>query len=178
VGRGKVSGAGAIGGFLFTDTTGPRYLTSLLDTAPGHWFICEAWDINDTGQVVAEAGDFVRGVTRAVRLDPIGGCTSNCLRSTGLSLRVKQLSSSVTVAARAVVTNEASASVPDARVTVQGSTPKGAADKVRGDELQRRDLGAGLGPHGKHTATVSTVSRTGWTFDAANSTARTKSVTA
>ena len=45
-----MSGAGAIGGFLFTDTTGPLYLTSLLDTAPGHWFICEAWDINDSAR--------------------------------------------------------------------------------------------------------------------------------
>jgi uncharacterized membrane protein len=70
VGRGDVPGSPVMGGYLFTDATGPLYLSDLLRPRFSDWYISGAWDINDSGQIVAEALNLQTGVTHGVLLDP------------------------------------------------------------------------------------------------------------
>ena len=71
VGRGRPADADTpMGGYLFRDGLGSMALDSLLARGYRHWYISEAWDINDAGQIVAEAISMRTGVWHAVRLDP------------------------------------------------------------------------------------------------------------
>lgn len=72
VGRGRPVGSNrVIGGYLFRDGMGSVALDELLAVGYRHWYISEAWDINDAGQIVAEATSMRTGARHAVRLDPI-----------------------------------------------------------------------------------------------------------
>lgn len=71
VGRGRPAGADTpMGGYLFRDGLGSIALDDLLARGYRHWYISEAWDINDAGQIVAEATSMRTGARHAVRLDP------------------------------------------------------------------------------------------------------------
>jgi probable HAF family extracellular repeat protein len=73
VGLGQPIGSDNIrAGFLYRDGLGPVDLNDLL-TGKGvkNWFIAEAWDINDSGQIVADALNLRTFQSQAVRLDPV-----------------------------------------------------------------------------------------------------------
>jgi len=73
VGKGSPAASADIAaGFVFSDGLGSINLNELL-TGPGvqKWFIAEAWDINDAGQIVADALNLRTGKHQAVRLDPV-----------------------------------------------------------------------------------------------------------
>jgi uncharacterized membrane protein len=73
VGRGRAVGSADVaGGYLFTDGLGALDLTSLLIQRDRRWYISEAWDINDGGQIVATATNLRTGARAGVRLDPVG----------------------------------------------------------------------------------------------------------
>ena len=72
VGRGRpVNSPEVAGGYLFRDGLGALDLSSLLVDRHQHWYISEAWDINDSGQIVARALNLRTGEAAGVRLDPV-----------------------------------------------------------------------------------------------------------
>ena len=71
VGRGRpVTSPNVAGGYLFRDGLGSLDLNELLIRRHQHWYISEAWDINDSGQIVAFATNLRTFEWEAVRLDP------------------------------------------------------------------------------------------------------------
>lgn len=69
VGSGRSTGGGDVG-VVHSDALGLRELNSLID-APGKWSIVGAYDINDAGQIAAQAMLIASGDFRAVRLTPV-----------------------------------------------------------------------------------------------------------
>ena len=71
VGRGRpVSSPNVAGGYLFRDGLGSIDLNELLLPRFRHWYISEAWDINDSGQIAAFATNLRNGAWAGFRLDP------------------------------------------------------------------------------------------------------------
>lgn len=71
VGRGRpLDSPDVAGGYLYRDGLGSVDLSSLLAPRFQHWYISEAWDINDRGQIVADALNLRTGRHAGVRLDP------------------------------------------------------------------------------------------------------------
>lgn len=72
VGRGRpLASDSIIGGYIFRDGSGSVDLNDLLLRRDRHWYISQAWDINDSGQIVAFATNLRNGERQAVRLDPL-----------------------------------------------------------------------------------------------------------
>lgn len=70
VGRGwPLTSDSVIGGYIFRAGSGSVDLNDLLLRRDRHWYISEAWDINDSGHIVAFATNLRNGERQAVRLD-------------------------------------------------------------------------------------------------------------
>lgn len=71
VGRGRpVTSPDVAGGYLYRDGLGALDLNDLLVPRFRHLYISEAWDINDSGQIVAFVTNLKTGDWLGVRLDP------------------------------------------------------------------------------------------------------------
>ena len=71
VGRGRPgSSPNVAGGYLFRDGLGSMDLNELLLPRFRNWYISEAWDINDSGQIIATATNLVTFKRIGLRLDP------------------------------------------------------------------------------------------------------------
>lgn len=104
------------------------------------------------------------------------GCSSNCLRSTAISLKASG-SGTISVKGQVQVRSENNALVSNARVYVTWTLPGGGT--VTQDVLTNSrgiaSFGA-VGSSGTFTLTVTNITKTGWTFDPEHS-VLTKSVT-
>lgn len=171
VGRGSVPTAPAMGGYVFTDATGPLYLTDLLEPSATDWYVSDAFDINDRGQIAARALDMGSGIGHAVRLDPVQpACAADCLRVTGLRLTGTDVGDRVVVTARLVVGDETGAPVPGATVTVRWTLPSGRATTATAPTNASGVARLSVeGRRGTYRVTVVDVAAAGSTFDPANS---------
>lgn len=166
VGRGRVPGSQSMGGYLFSAAAGLVDLNAVLDAASTDWYISEAYDINDAGQIVAEATNFDTFQQHAVRLDPAGtsGCVSSCLRS-AVALTAADTATGARVVATVTVRDETGAPMPGATVDVTWRTPAGtraATATTSSTGVAKLDA---RGTHGTYVVKITSIVRSGWTFD-------------
>ncbi len=99
-----------------------------------------------------------------------GGCTSNCLRSTNISLSSQARRYQVNVSGRVTVKSETGAAVRSATVFVTWTKPDGST--VNQSATTNNSGVASFstsGPAGLYTLRITNITRSGWTFDPANS---------
>jgi hypothetical protein len=98
------------------------------------------------------------------------GCTSNCLRSTDITLSAKQRGGKVNVTGAVTVKNEAGAVVKSATVYITWTLPNGTTQNqsalTNKNGLVSFSTSDG---NGTYTLTVTNIVKTGYTFDPANS---------
>ncbi|HLF55747.1 MAG TPA: hypothetical protein VI942_02765, partial [Thermoanaerobaculia bacterium] len=116
---------------LYTDASGLQDLDSLIDPSLG-WVLLRAFDINDSGQIAAQAFNNFTEQTHAVRLQPLAApppeCTFHCLRSTDIALRAKTTTTAATVTAKVPVQDENGRAISGAMVVGVWTLPNGAQD--------------------------------------------------
>ncbi|MCS6845996.1 MAG: PKD domain-containing protein, partial [Caldilineales bacterium] len=99
-----------------------------------------------------------------------GGCTSNCLRSTNISLSSQARRYQVNVSGQVTVQSETGATVRSATVFVTWTKPDGSTvNQSATTNTQGRASFSTSGPPGLYTLRVTNITRSGWTFDPANS---------
>jgi probable HAF family extracellular repeat protein len=162
----------------YTDAAGLQDLNTLIDPSSG-WVLLGANDINDAGQIVGYGFNNLTGQTHGVRLWPRSGplpCTSNCLRSTSITLRAGE----PPVVKGAVSVNEVrgTVSVSDENGTpVMGAIVEGRWTQPDGTEhdasattgLRGMAAFATKGPAGRYTLTIVNLQQEEYTFDPLNS---------
>lgn len=97
-------------------------------------------------------------------------CTSNCLRSSAISIRTKADNAGIQLLARVLVKSETGVVVPDASVTVKWALPGGRTKTMR----KLTDVSGvvefqGKGAHGTYTLTVTSITKSGYSFDPSKS---------
>lgn len=99
-----------------------------------------------------------------------GGCTSNCLRSTNIALSSQARRYQVNVSGQVTVQSETGAAVRSATVFVTWTKPDGSTvNQSAVTNTQGRASFNTSGPAGLYTLRVTNITRSGWTFDPANS---------
>jgi PKD repeat protein len=101
-----------------------------------------------------------------VTITVTGGCTTNCLHSTAITLTARKMGGTVTVKGRVTVKNELGATIQGATVSITWTLPGG------GTVSQQANTNAqGLasfqtsGTSGTYTLTVTNITKSGYTFD-------------
>ena len=161
----------------FTDEAGLQNLDTLIDPSLG-WLLLCAYDINDAGEIAAQAFNNRTGDTHAVRLrpgtQPPPECTVNCMRSTKIVLR----SQADAIDGRVTVRDENGLALREALVVVRWTNPDGSSDNhfaFTGAKGVARFLTTREQP-GRYTLTVVNILLTDYTFNPSQS-LLTKSIT-
>ena len=104
----------------------------------------------------------------------VTGCTTNCLRVTAILLKTNATG----VQGQVTIKNEAGVAVSGAAVSVHWNLPGGGTmDQTKNTNATGKASFSVTGGTGTYTITVTNVTKAGSTFDPANSTILTKSIT-
>jgi PKD repeat protein len=98
-----------------------------------------------------------------------GGCNGTCLRTTDITLTAK-VRGTINVTGKVTVKNDLSVTIPGVTVSATWTLP-GGAQQTRTAVTNNRGLATFTtsGTSGTYTITITGASKTGYTFDAANS---------
>jgi hypothetical protein len=170
-----ISGALVDAGGGFDDTTDAAGFYQILNVTAGSYNVtasASGYNSSTVNGVVVNAG---ATTTQNFALTAVvTGCTSNCLRVTAIALK----GNSTTVQGTVTIKNEAGVAVSGAAVTVLWNLPGGGTltqtKNSNATGLAKFNLAGGAGTY---TLTVTNVTKAGMTFDPANSTILTKSIT-
>lgn len=172
VGQGRLAD-GKLQALIHSDADGLLALNSLI-TAPGDWYVEFATDINDEGVIVASAWSTKSRTRRAVKLVPVAEdyCLDRCIRSEEIAMKAGYTRDQVWVDATVLITDENGAAVPGARVAITWSLPDGRTfEQVNATDRQGLAAFEAGGPRGAYVLKVRNVSRDGFEFDSAHSSA-------